>query len=203
MTTFTSGAHRNCDPLPWTEPSGDRAARKPASGAGWHRHPRHEFDLGALATTSSILVAFRQVLLDVPEEWAVRAFLGAFTLEASVPQQVLEAVHLNSSDDERDHAKRILTRLASCSGIRTDRLRIGQPPRREAMRLIASEHPHDITPILLSTDSGSLNVNLSLRFPDEPLGLKALLGIEMTEELIDDLQARLDRLRWHRAGCPQ
>lgn len=124
MTIYASKTPRdlNHDPNPYATPSGYRTNDRPGSYS-WDKFPAHmktynprpEFDHAQHNEPNPILVELR-VAADVDFTWATARMLDALTYDHRAPEAMREVVR-HSLPEARDHARRVLERLANLSQI--------------------------------------------------------------------------------------
>ena len=103
-------AHTACG-YEWCDDFGDRFQTN--NGTGNEFSPRPEFDHVQHNAPNPILVELR-VAADVDFAWATARMLDALTYDHRAPEAMREVVR-RSLPEARDHARKVLTRLAALS----------------------------------------------------------------------------------------
>lgn len=108
MTQFSSREPFNDDPKPWTDTStGERTSQRTGYMAtGWAYEPRPEYNRPQNNPTNPILVEFRR---SEPWDIAIDAALELGWID-------FKPIPNTATPAQRDHARKVLTRLANLSG---------------------------------------------------------------------------------------
>lgn len=117
--TYSSGKHKvmNADPTPWVGADGSRRARYSRFAPRFD--PRPKFGIPLTNGANPILVAFREDAGTRKSWWGPREFTESWVgsivdqFEPYPKYSGIVALSLEATQEQRDHARKVLTRLAN------------------------------------------------------------------------------------------